>query len=211
MIVAAASLLAQQTNLPGGSPSTQQQQPSATSPSQTGNSNTTPNAQAGGNSSTEASAPGATANEIRDKLFLRKSAENSMAEIEIARLVLQKSSADDVKKFADRMVRDHTALMEKMKPFADQYGVRTPKDLSKDHKVEIEKLSALSGDEFDKQYIVAMVTDHHKDLKEFQMEERATDNTDLRSAVDDGRKIIARHTAHIDMIAMKHGIATPSN
>lgn len=158
----------------------------------------------------DSSAPGATANAMRDKVFLRQASEGGMTEIEFSRLALEKTTAEDVKRFANRMVNDHTALMEKLHPFSEQYGVTAQKELNKEHKAELAKLNTLSGDDFDKEYLTVMVDAHHKDLKEFQLEQTATDNNDFRTALGDAVKVIARHTAWVDMLAKKRSISTPT-
>ncbi len=168
-----------------------------------------PGQQAAG-SITEPSAPGTVANQARDKMFLRKAIEGGMTEVQFSQVAQQKATSADVKKFADRMVRDHTLLLQKLEPFAEQYGITPPKTLNKEHMAELDKLNSLSGDDFEKEYITVMSMAHHKDLKDFELEQRATDNNDLKANLDEATKVIARHTGHIDLIAKAHSIPTPS-
>ena len=42
--------------------------------------------------------------------------------------------------------------------------------MSKDDQASYDKLSKLSGDDFDKEYLTLMVKDHHQDMKEFREE-----------------------------------------
>lgn len=146
----------------------------------------------------------------QDKMFLKNSAEGSMTEIALSKLALQKSSNSEVKDFAQKMIDDHTKLISDMKPFAEQAGVTPPTKLKPEHKMVEKKLSALSGDAFDKQYIAAMVKDHHKDLAEFKAEESSTQNADLKSTVSQGEQVVQQHTDMIDQIAQKNGVSTPS-
>lgn len=180
----------------------------------TGSSTQQPTYTSGGQqaagSITEPSAPGAAANQARDKMFLRKATEGGMTEIQFSQVAQQKATSEDVKKFADRMVRDHTVLMQKMEPFAESYGLTAPKTLNKEHMAELDKLNTLSGDDFEKEYIRVMVMAHHKDLKDFELEQRATDNNDLKANLDEATKVVARHTGHIDIIAKAHAVPTPS-
>ncbi len=141
----------------------------------------------------------------KDKTFLKTSAEGNMAEIKLAQLALTKSSNDDVKGFAQKMVDDHTKLQETMKPFVEQAGLTPPSDLNAQHQMLDKKLSALSGDAFDKQYIAAMVKDHKKDLSEFKTEVSSTKNPQLKDAVSQGQQVIQEHTTMIEGIAQKNG------
>jgi len=145
----------------------------------------------------------------QDKAFVAKSAEGSMAEIEMSKLALKKSKNDEVKTFAQKMVDDHTMLISNMKPFADQMGVQPPTKLNKAHMDEMARLRAMSGDKFDKEYVTAMLGDHHKDLGEFQTEASTTSNADLKSTVQAGTQVIKQHTEMIDQMAQKDGMTPP--
>ena len=145
----------------------------------------------------------------QDKVFLMKSAEGSMAEIQMSQMALKKSKNPDVKQIAQKMIDDHTKLIADMKPFADQMGVAPPTMLNPEHKQEAMRLKAMSGTGFDKEYLTAMVGDHHKTLGEFQAEEASTTNPDLKTTVAQGEQVIRTHTEMIDQIAQKNGISTP--
>lgn len=158
-----------------------------------------------------ATAFAASPTDAKDKAFLKKAAGGGMAEVAFAKIALDKSQNEDVRKFAQMMIDDHTKLNESMKPVADQLGVQPPMEAPKDAQKKAEMLKKLNGDAFDKAYIKAMVEDHHKDLAEFKQEEQATQNDELKSKVTDGRKTIEEHTERIDEIAKKNGVATPKS
>ena len=160
-----------------------------------------------GQSCTMSSMGGGSA--AQDKTFVMKSAEGSMAEIQMSQLALKKSNNDEVKQYAQKMIDDHTKLISDMKPFADQMGVKPPTKLNAKHQEEVTRLKSMSGDKFDKEYITAMVGDHHKDLGEFQSEAKTTQNADLKSTVTQGEQVIRQHTEMIDQMAQKNGISTP--
>lgn len=153
--------------------------------------------------------PGAMAQDMKDKIFLRKAAEGGMAEIRLGQLAAEKGGSDDVKTFGQKMVTDHTQLSDALQPFASSLGVSTPKKLSAKDQAEFEKLSALSGDEFDKEYLAFMVKDHHEDLREFRKETENTADASLRETVQKGEATIRQHSRMVDGIARSKGIATP--
>jgi len=95
-------------------------------------------------------------------------------EIQVAQLAVQRASNPDVKSFAQRMVDDHTQLGQQMQQLASSKGV-TLKDENKEDR-EDKKLSKLSGNDFDREFIKRMVAEHKKDVKEFQ--DRADDAKD---------------------------------
>ncbi len=145
----------------------------------------------------------------QDKMFVAKAAEGGMAEISMSQLALKKSKNDDVKAIAQKMVDHHTKLNSDMMPFATQMGVTPPTKLNPEHQAEAARLKSMSGASFDKEYITAMVGDHHKDLGEFISEKNTTSNADLKSTVTQATQVITTHTQMIDQTAQKMGITTP--
>ncbi|HEX7159240.1 MAG TPA: DUF4142 domain-containing protein [Edaphobacter sp.] len=146
---------------------------------------------------------------MRDRTFLRQAAEGSLAEVQFGKLAAEKGASDDVRSFGQKMVDDHTKLNQQLVPIADSMGVSVPKHLNREDQAEYAKLSALSGDAFDKEYIALMVKDHHADLRDFRTEANNTTDAELRQAVVDGANVIHDHMVMIDKIAHNKGIATP--
>jgi putative membrane protein len=147
---------------------------------------------------------------MKDKMFLRKAAEGGIAEVKFGELAAQKGSSDDVKAFGQKMVVDHGKLNASMAQIADSMGVRLPTALAKDDQAEFDKLSGLSGNDFDTEYLTLMVKDHHKDLHEFRMEAASTTDPTLQQAVGDAQKVIRDHTMMVDKLAREKGIPMPT-
>jgi putative membrane protein len=144
-----------------------------------------------------------------DKSFIKDSSEGSLAEINYAKLALEKSKDPNVRKFAEKMIRDHEKLIESMKPFAVKYDVKPSGTPVMDH-AKYQELQLKSGIDFDRAYVEAMVKDHHDDLKMFIDEENKTADPELKAAVAKGEKVILMHTQMIDGIAHMGGIQTPA-
>ena len=143
----------------------------------------------------------------QDTEFLKKANQGNVNEIDLAQLALKKASSDDVKTFAQKMVDDHTKLIDDMKPFANEAGLDTPSHPDASTEAEKLKLNVLSGEKFDKAYIKAMVADHHKDLMEFRAEADATGYPAFKSAVEKGEQVVREHLEMINGIAKKNGVA----
>jgi len=190
----------------------------ATTPTNHPGSMQNPNANPNGNPNAAGMAGAMTASpstsesdmqSVKDKMFLRKAAEGGMAEVQLGQLAADKASSPDVKSFGQKMVTDHTALNNNMKPIADSMGVPLPKKLNKQDQAEYDKLSALTGDDFDKEYLSFMVKDHHMDLREFRQEDAAAQDPTLKVAVDNGLKVIREHTMMVDKLAKDKGLPVP--
>jgi putative membrane protein len=143
----------------------------------------------------------------QDTKFLERADQGNVDEIELAQLALKKSISDDVKNFAERMIHDHNMLMDNMKPFANEAGIRPPTQPSAATQAEMKKLDALSGEAFDKAYIKAMVQDHSKDLAEFINEAKTTGYPAFKNAVEQGEQVVREHLEMANQIAKRNGIA----
>ena len=115
-------------------------------------------------------AAGKSGSKKMDDVFAKKAAAGGMAEVEMGKLAADKATNDDVKAFGKRMVDDHTKAGEQLKQIAEQEKIQLPTDLSAKDKAEKDRLSKLSGAAFDRAYINHMVTDHKKDVADFQKE-----------------------------------------
>jgi len=116
-----------------------------------------------------------------DQKFVKNAAEGGMAEVQLGQLAQTKAQDPKVKEFGQRMVDDHTKANDRLKSLASQKGVTLPTDVSSKDKAEADKLSKLSGAEFDKAYIRYMVQDHTKDVSEFQKESQSAKDSDVKS------------------------------
>ena len=141
-----------------------------------------------------------------DKAFVKEALQGGMAEVQLGQLAAQKASSGDVKQFAQKMVDDHTKLGDQMKAVAQQVGVNPPEDLSKKDKQLLAKLQGLSGEEFDKAYIAAMVKDHKKDESAFKSEAQMAQIPAVKQAAAQGAPVIASHLQMIKQIAQAHSI-----
>jgi len=153
--------------------------------------------------------PENTGQQMQDKMFIRKAAEGGLAEVALGQLAATRGASEDVKTFGQKMVTDHTVLNNNMKPIAETLGVMLPKKLNKDDQAELDKLTALSGADFDTEYLTFMVKDHHKDLREFRMEAMATSDPVLKDAVDKASTVIREHMLMVDKMARDRGISVP--
>jgi putative membrane protein len=143
-----------------------------------------------------------------DKSFIKDATEGSQAEINFAKLALAKSKDPNVRKFAERMITDHSKLIADMRPFTLKYDVKASGEPMMAH-AKYEELKLKSGTDFDRAYVEAMVKDHNDDLNAFIKEENSTSDPQLKATVEKGEKVVREHTEMIDNIAHMGGIQTP--
>ncbi len=105
-----------------------------------------------------------------DNTWINKAAQGGMAEVELGQLAQSKASSNAVKQFGQRMVDDHTKANDELKRIAADKGITLPSGLDAKSQATKDRLSKLSGKEFDHAYMEDMVKDHREDIAEFKKE-----------------------------------------
>lgn len=116
-----------------------------------------------------------------DRHFVTKAAEGGLMEVELGNLAQQKASNDAVKQFGQRMVTDHSKANDELKSLAQQKGVTLPTEMDAKGKAMKARLEKLSGEAFDKAYMKDMVTDHTKDVSEFEKASNTAKDNDVKT------------------------------
>jgi putative membrane protein len=148
---------------------------------------------------------------MEDKMFLRMAAEGGIAEVRLGQLAAQKGSSDEVKSFGQKMVDDHTTMNAEMAQIADSMGVMLPKMMNKEDQAEYDKLNALSGNDFDVEYLSFMVKDHRRNLHAFRIEAAGRADQGLHDEVVKAEGIIHEHVVMVDKLARERGIPIPAH
>lgn len=153
-------------------------------------------------------APGDTGQQMLDKQFLMKATEGGIAEVQFGMLATQKGGPE-VKQLGQRLVDDHTMLNREIAGVADQIGVMLPRKMNKDDQSEYDKLNALSGDAFDREYITYVIKDHRKDMRVYSIEARASGDQDLQTEVLRETGVIREHLQQLTKLAEEKGVPMP--
>ncbi|QEC66702.1 DUF4142 domain-containing protein [Panacibacter ginsenosidivorans] len=100
--------------------------------------------------------------------FAVEAANGGMMEVELGKLAQEKASDSRVRDFGAMMVKDHSAVGDKLKSIAAAKNITLPAEMGDKAKKEMEDLSKKSGKDFDKAYMNMMLDDHKKDVKNFE-------------------------------------------
>jgi len=106
----------------------------------------------------------------RDVKFTVTAANGGMTEVQVSKLALTKSTNPDVTMFAQMMVTDHSKANDELKALAATKNITLPIAISDDNQKKIDKLSAETGKDFDKDYSDLMVDDHNSTVDLFKSE-----------------------------------------
>jgi len=140
-----------------------------------------------------------------DAAFLKRASQANMAEVSAAKLALSKSSNDEVKQFAQKMIDDHTAMQQQVEQVAGSVNVSLPQEPNKAQRMQAEKLEGLSGSVFDKAYIADQVKDHRKVLAEMKQENAATKNPQVKDLTTQGSQKVQQHLDMAEKIQSQIG------
>jgi putative membrane protein len=107
---------------------------------------------------------------MTDADFAKEAAQGGMAEVKMGQLAQDKGTSDSVKAFGKRMVEDHTKAGDNLKAAAAQSSITLPDGISPKDQALYDRLSKMSGTDFDQAYARAMVRDHMHDIAAFRAE-----------------------------------------
>ncbi len=91
------------------------------------------------------------------------------------------------------MVDDHTKANDELKQAASKSGIPVPESLDSKHQSRIDKLSKLSGAEFDKAYIKDQLKDHQTDVQEFKEEAQNGTDPNIKAFASTALPVLQHH------------------
>jgi putative membrane protein len=119
-----------------------------------------------------------------------------MAEIKLGELAEQKGSNTLVKEFGKRMATDHAKAGSLLQEVASRNKISLPSGMDKKDRDTYDRLSKLSGAEFDKAYARHMVADHEKDVAAFKKEATGGSNPDIKKFAAETLPTLEDHLKH---------------
>jgi len=137
--------------------------------------------------------------------FAADAAQGGMTEVELGKLAIQRGVDPTVKEFGQRMIADHSRGNNELKAVAAKKNIELPSDLSSTQKSTIDRLSKLSGTEFDKEYMSDMVKDHEEDVEEFQTQANKGTDAEIKAFAGKALQTLQSHLQMAREVAKKIG------
>lgn len=160
---------------------------------------------------TERNAPAATSKSPQAKTkasketaqYVEKAAMGDLFEIQSSELALKQAESPDVKAFAQRMIKDHTASSEALKAGIQSANldVNVPDKLDKAHQSKIDDLRKVKGKEFDQAYMREQVSAHKEALQLHKTYAEKGDNPVLKKTAANTTTVVEHHLAEAEQIA----------
>jgi putative membrane protein len=124
--------------------------------------------------------PTATEMQQADMEFANKAAAAGKAEVELAQVGTEKATNPDVKTFAGRLVEDHTKANEQLTQIMQDKGMEMPAEAPAEAKAEYDRITALSGTEFDREFMMHWVSSHEKGIELYSTEAESGQDPELK-------------------------------
>jgi putative membrane protein len=136
-----------------------------------------------------------------DQKFLKEAIQGDLAEVQMGELAQQKGQDADVKQFGQMLQQDHGQHLKDAQQVVQQNGMTPPTEPSAEAKKMHDKMSKLSGAQFDKQFAKDMVADHKKDIAKYQKE--AKGNGPLVQFAQTTLPVLQKHLQTAEALANK--------
>jgi putative membrane protein len=128
-----------------------------------------------------------------DERFVKDGAAGGMMEVELGKIAAEQGANEGVKAFGRRMQKDHSKANEELKTLAAGKNVQIPTTLEGKQKRTVDRLSKLSGSEFDRQYMRTMVDDHKQDVKAFEREANKAKDPNVKQFASKYAPVLKEH------------------
>src|SRR5215471_8734040 len=140
-----------------------------------------------------------------EKQFMENAARGNMLEVQLGNLAAQRASSNDVKQFGERMATDHGQLGQKLQQLASNLNVTLPQDLKPEQQTAVSRLEKLSGKAFDHEFMREMISDHTRDISEFERASTQATNSDIKQFASEALPTLRDHLKIAREISAKLG------
>ena len=138
--------------------------------------------------------------------FVDEASAKGMAEIETAKMALDKGTAEDVKTFAQKMIDDHTKANQKLAELAGQHeDLEMSDEAALMDKAKAMILKLRDGENFDEAYANNQVVAHEQTIELFREYAKNGENQELKSFAESTLPTLEQHLQHAKQLASKHG------
>lgn len=132
-----------------------------------------------------------------DRRFLENAVQGSYAEIEGSQLALEKTESQDVRDFAQMMIKDHGEMVKEASKLATDKGLTPPEGPSIMQKTEVTALKALTGGAFDAMYVNRIgVAAHEATVEMFEEASQSAEDPDVKAMAT---KTLPKLQEHLEM------------
>ncbi|MFT3883301.1 MAG: DUF4142 domain-containing protein [Gemmatales bacterium] len=140
---------------------------------------------------------------LSNEKFVKKASGAGLAEVQLGKLASERGYLAEVKDFGKKMVEDHGKANMELGRIAESKNLAVETQLDADHKKLAQKLSQLSGREFDKAYVACQVKGHEEAVALFEKFSKEGSDPELKSFATKTLPTIKHHLTMIQELDNK--------
>jgi putative membrane protein len=138
--------------------------------------------------------------------FVMQAGQDGMAEVTLGQLADTKAASAEVKAFGRKMAEEHAKANKELTDLANGKNIAAPTAPAPKHQALFDRLNRLSGGEFDRAYMQAMVTDHDNAVGLFRKFAAEGDDAELKAWAKKTLPTLEEHERHANDLAAKVGV-----
>jgi predicted outer membrane protein len=125
--------------------------------------------------------------------FLVEAMQDTLAEIRICEMAIEKSQNHDVRVFAQKMIDEHGRMRRDMERLAEKKQLTVPQEIRREQKMTVDELNSLAGRDFEQRWIQYNIDVHERDTKVFRHYAGEEHDEDIREMAKHGAETLAKH------------------
>lgn len=137
---------------------------------------------------------------------IQEAAKMNLATEKFAQLASQKAQNQELKQFAQKLQQDHQKAHQELEKIAQTHNVTLPTSVDQKCQEEINKLQALSGQEFDREFAKGAVEGHAIAVAHMQHASTTVKEPDLRQYTQAQLSKVREHQREARKVAQAVGI-----
>jgi putative membrane protein len=146
-----------------------------------------------------------------DATFMTRVQRRALEELELSRIVAERSSNAGVRDFARDMVEDREKATQALRLRAESQGIALPETPDAAGNAVIERASRLSSPELDRIYVERALRNQDADVADFEAQTSKGQEVELQAWVGDTLPLLRDQQERIHALASQLGITAPSS
>jgi predicted outer membrane protein len=125
--------------------------------------------------------------------FLIEAMQDSMAEIQICEMAIEKSANPHVRDFAQSMIDEHGRMGRELEQLAGDKRLDVPRTIRPEQEMTVDEFSALEGNDFEQRWIQYNIDVHERDVKVFRHYAEEEEDPDIRDLAKQQGEALGKH------------------
>ncbi len=151
----------------------------------------------------------ATATVEADADIVREVNARNLAEIRLGEITKKMTTDEGVRRFGDLMIADHSNMYRQWSALVGKDGkpFRTGLGDQSALNAEVRRIEKLPGNQFDREYLAAMIRHHEENVRFFQTSANSARSTQVRDLLTSGLPVLQQHLNLAVQEGRRYGLA----